>query len=171
MLDLTYELDKMELNKIFHHISHINSTMVHHISDAMNAGSERLVDFANRNLDAGLEGVSQYRPKDSIFNHWDTSQKITNDNGVLTKLIHNDSPHALATEWGTLHAEGGRIYPKHTDWLAFEYNGVFIQKMSVKGQPPKLYTTNALNQIESYLTDCYKTSYLSAWSKYYSGEQ
>lgn len=163
-IDLNCKLEKSTLNEVFKRIGRIKTTMVPHISDAMNRGSERLVDFANRNVDVGTEGVSKYRPEDSISNNWDISKKIIRDKEGLTKIVYNNSKHAKAVEFGTL--GGIRILPVHSPWLLFEYEGVPMKRAEVKGQPPKLYTTNALNQIEDYMNTIYKTAYLQSWHEY-----
>jgi hypothetical protein len=165
MISLEYSLDKSSLNKVMKKIRRINSTMTPHVSIALDKSAEEFIKLADVVLKAKLYGVSEDRPNDSIFNNWDKDNPVVGDSNILVKTLYNFSPHAQAVEYGTL--EATPIEPKYASVLKFKYAGFDMTAMSVRGQHPKHFVSESIqnNYIKKTLRELYKDAYLKGWSK------
>lgn len=165
MPSLEYSLDKSSLNEVMKKMRRINSTLTPHLEVALNKSAEEFVKLADVVLKAKLYGVSEERPRDSIFNNWDKDNPVVGDSNILVKTLYNFSPHAQAVEYGTL--EAAPIEPRYAPVLKFKYAGFDMTAMSVRGQPPKHFVSESIQNdyIKKILRGIYKNAYLQGWSE------
>ena len=167
---MEYKLDYSSLNETFQRLNKINSVALPHIAQALDKSASEVVTLANTVLRAKLYGVSEYgvselRPNDSIFNNWDAEKPVVNEGNYLVKTLYNWSPHAQAVEYGTL--KSAPIEPRYAPVLKFKYAGFDMTAMSVRGQHPKHFVSESINNsyIKRIIENLHKDAFLSAWSE------
>ena len=165
MISLDYKLDKKSLDNVMKRSYKVEDTIQPHVASALDKAASEFVTLSNTVLRAKLYGVSEIRVNDSIFNNWDLEKPVVNDGKVLTKTVYNWSPHAQAVEYGTL--EAAPIEPRYAPVLKFKYAGFDMTAMSVRGQHPKHFVSESIQNdyIKKILRGIYKNAYLQGWSE------
>jgi len=167
MVSVTAKVYMKDIDEAFKHISKVQTHLGINIQYALTASAETVKNNADTNLKSelfadipGVQGQSMPRPEQSIFTNWDLSQPITYNNGVYEKELINNSKHAAAVEFGTMPP----ITPRYSEFLKFQLSdGRIIEALEVKGQPPKLYTTHAIQQSIRDITRMFSIAMIDSW--------
>jgi hypothetical protein len=167
MVSVTAKVYMKDIDEVFKHISRVHKHLGFNIQCALTTSAETVKNNADTNLQSqlfadipGVQGQSMPRPEQSIFTNWDLNQPIIYNDGIYEKKLINNSAHAAAVELGTMPP----ITPRHSEFLKFQLSdGRIVESLEVKGQPPKLYTTHAIEQSMKDITRMFSIAMIDSW--------